>query len=222
MSPSTSSASSADEENAGPNSKSRAQKADKGLGDCVPLDKDKIGDFRFRPTVTTHNSGEDREPSASSISGKKNENVFSFKKFLQSSDNQANYQVTGARPKVYDGRTKPPELNKNHESGMYSRNPTELPDFVQDHLVLEQCFLNEGIAGPKQDNIEWGHLPDFALNSIEKSQRWNPETTNHIKEEQDCLWRNLSRPTTGTSNPFNSHSPLPGPSNASLGKNKSS
>lgn len=38
--------------------------------------------------------------------------------------------------------------------------PSVLPDFVQDHLVIEQCYLNlDGVNKPDLDN-----LPDFTLN----------------------------------------------------------
>lgn len=69
----------------------------------------------------------------------------------------------GARPKVY------PMNNFEQDLGIYSRNPTELPDFVQDHLVIEQCYLNN--KQPSEQLIsDVDNLPDFALNSVSQRQ----------------------------------------------------
>ena len=89
----------------------------------------------------------------------------SFKHFLQQNDNPQNYHHSGARPKVYTTHRANPEINSGTET-IYPRNPTKLPDFVQDHLVIEQCYMNPedaSAAVPDMDN-----LPDFALNSVEK------------------------------------------------------
>lgn len=57
------------------------------------------------------------------------------------------------------------------ETGVYSsRNPTELPDFVQDHLVIEQCYLNHAEPTAQQVLLDVDNLPDFALNSVEQRQ----------------------------------------------------
>ncbi|XP_008558181.1 uncharacterized ENTR1 family protein isoform X2 [Microplitis demolitor] len=115
---------------------------------------------------------------------KKEENPFSFKHFLKkdSSSSSSSYQHAGARPKVYTSR-----LNTTVNSvvadtvantiagtetdggdGIYARNPTELPDFVQDHLVIEQCYLNhQDAASGTQMISDIDNLPDFALNSVE-------------------------------------------------------
>jgi hypothetical protein len=132
-------------------------------------------------------------------STRREESLFSLKQFLKN-DNQTNHQFTGARPKLYEPQSRTPEPNENHDTGKYPRNPTELPDFVQDHLVIEQCYLGDK-ASANIGNIEVDNLPDFALNSVEKkhlrhlSGQWNKSTeaatdisfdlTDHL--DKDCL-----------------------------------
>ncbi|XP_011501693.1 PREDICTED: uncharacterized protein LOC105365275 [Ceratosolen solmsi marchali] len=99
-------------------------------------------------------------------SARREESLFSLKQFLKN-DNQTNHQFTGARPKFYEPQSRTPEPSENHDTGKYPRNPTELPDFVQDHLVIEQCYLGDK-ASANIGNIEVDNLPDFALNSVEK------------------------------------------------------
>ncbi|EGI67725.1 Serologically defined colon cancer antigen 3-like protein [Acromyrmex echinatior] len=104
---------------------------------------------------------------------------------------QTNYHNTGARPKVYSSSTSSPGnvLDKdNVGSGVYSgRNPTELPDFVQDHLVIEQCYLNHENSQPILPDVD--NLPDFALNSMEQRQsRLRNETK---KNDSDILCDDL-------------------------------
>lgn len=101
------------------------------------------------------------------------ENPFSFKHFLKDGA-QANYHNTGARPKVYTSVTCPNSIEC--ETRVYSRNPTELPDFVQDHLVMEQCYLNHESSHP----VDVDNLPDFALNSMKQKQ------TRHRSESKKC------------------------------------
>ncbi|XP_043263982.1 uncharacterized protein LOC122404134 [Colletes gigas] len=113
--------------------------------------------FRRSRTETDTQTGQDTI--------RREENPFSFKHFLKN-DSQTNYYNAGARPKVYSPPTTSPN-NLEKDSTVYSRNPTELPDFVQDHLVIEQCYLNHESkqqAIPDADN-----LPDFAL-SVEQRQ----------------------------------------------------
>jgi hypothetical protein len=77
----------------------------------------------------------------------------SFKHFLQGPGSSS-----GARPKVYDN----PRSSYDQSSPPFRRPATgppaelasALPDFVQDHLVMEQCYL--------QNNIDLDNLPDFA------------------------------------------------------------
>lgn len=101
-------------------------------------------------------------------------NPSSFKKgfpFLKNRTQQTNYHNTGTRPKVYSSPTSSPSsvFDKDSASGVYSgRNPTELPDFVQDHLVIEQCYLNHKTNQPVLPDVD--NLPDFALNSMEPRQ----------------------------------------------------
>lgn len=116
---------------------------------------------------------------------RRDNNPFSFKAFLKNGTQQTNYHNTGARPKVYSSSTSSPGsvLDKdNVGSGVYSsRNPTELPDFVQDHLVIEQCYLNHENNQPVLPDVD--NLPDFALNSMEQRQsRLRSETKKNDSE----------------------------------------
>lgn len=104
-------------------------------------------------------------------SSRRDSNPFSFKAFLKNGTQQTNYHNTGARPKVYSSPTSSPGsvFDKDNAGSVYSaRNPTELPDFVQDHLVIEQCYLNHEAAQPVLPDVD--NLPDFALNSVEQRQ----------------------------------------------------
>lgn len=51
---------------------------------------------------------------------------------------------------------------------MFSRNPTELPDFVQDHLIVEQCYLDNSHGNSQSIDVD--NLPDFAISSVEQRQ----------------------------------------------------
>lgn len=99
-------------------------------------------------------------------------NPFSFKAFLKNGTQTTNYHNTGARPKVYYTPASSPGSHEAKETGVYSsRNPTELPDFVQDHLVIEQCYLNHAEPDHTQQVLlDMDNLPDFALNSMEQRQ----------------------------------------------------
>lgn len=125
---------------------------------------------------------------------RREENPFSFKHFLRN-ESQTNYYKTGARPKIYSSSATSPN-NLEKDTGVYSRNPTELPDFVQDHLIVEQCYLN---YVPEQQSIpDVDNLPDFALNSIKRrqSQRRNDSQKNQSQLLADIpfnftgLWDN--------------------------------
>ncbi|XP_006607931.1 uncharacterized protein LOC102681886 [Apis dorsata] len=139
------------------------------------------------------------------------ENPFSFKHFLKNGS-QVNYQNAGARPKVY---TSPTPYNLEKGSTVYSRNPTELPDFVQDHLVVEQYYLNHE---PKQQTIsDVDNLPDFALNSVEQRQTRLRSESKKNESSTSCdlsfdltgnldkaiLQRNRSVPNTSCSSHLN-------------------
>lgn len=88
---------------------------------------------------------------------KKEDNPFSFKHFLK---NDRNYQSQGARPKVYcEGRPissiSDLDLHQTTETKQTRLVPefsSALPDFVQDHLVIEQCYLGKD---------QRTNLPDF-------------------------------------------------------------
>lgn len=56
-----------------------------------------------------------------------------------------------------------------------------LPDFVQDHLVIEQCYLGKGV----HDNVN--NLPDFAPSrgSI-NINRLNIESSLNLDHRSDC------------------------------------
>lgn len=102
---------------------------------------------------------------------RREENPFSFKHFLsrESSNGQSSGHSTGARPKVFTSPTvsHPPEseYGRNSSSRNFSANPdlaSALPDFVQDHLVVEQCFLRDGASSAL--SVDLDNLPDFAIN----------------------------------------------------------
>jgi hypothetical protein len=121
---------------------------------------------------------------------RRDSNPFSFKAFLKNGTQQTNYHNTGARPKVYTSPTSSPGsiLNKDNSSNVYSnRNPTELPDFVQDHLVIEQCYLNHEATQPVLPDVD--NLPDFALNSME--QRQSRLRNESKKNDTDALCEDL-------------------------------
>ncbi|CAG9762836.1 unnamed protein product [Ceutorhynchus assimilis] len=86
-------------------------------------------------------------PSTSGTNTKRDENPFSFKHFLRdpASTSSNNYQSLGARPKVYNNRE---NRSRQVEPRKINEISSALPDFVQDHLVIEQCY-----------NLDW---PNFA------------------------------------------------------------
>lgn len=81
-----------------------------------------------------------------------------------------NYQNLGARPKVYcDGRpiTSISDLDLHQITmGKQTRIVPEfssaLPDFVQDHLVVEQSYLGKDLVNSY--SLDMPNLPDFAPN----------------------------------------------------------
>ncbi|XP_076659283.1 lethal (3) 04053 [Halictus rubicundus] len=138
------------------------------------------GNFKRRDTETDPQPGQDVS--------RREENPFSFKHFLRN-----DYYAGGARPKVYT--SPPPSPNKlEKDPTVYSCNPTELPDFVQDHLVLEQCYLNHEAA--QQNTSDVDNLPDFALNSVEQRQNRH---RNESEEIEPVLY-DLSFDLTGSIN----------------------
>ncbi|XP_071451863.1 endosome-associated-trafficking regulator 1 [Hetaerina americana] len=113
-------------------------------------------------------------------SSSRSENPFSFKVFLKRDVSRNTYSSTGARPKVYSHpvsdskcRTENGGSCDNHlgtqraSSSRMVGTPeltSALPDFVQDHLVMEQCYLAEP---PTQGLPDLDNLPDFALGGSE-------------------------------------------------------
>ncbi|KAJ9575897.1 hypothetical protein L9F63_007209 [Diploptera punctata] len=140
-------------------------KPDLGLGNSPNFEK--------KPVVENHGSGSEVP--------KREENPFSFKHFLKR-DTGNTYSSTGARPKVYSNLTNEtfgnlmPESSES-DAGLYSRSTTPrhvgtpeltsvLPDFVQDHLVVEQCYLNHSeSSNAPQLAVDLENLPDFTINS---------------------------------------------------------
>ncbi|CAG9855878.1 unnamed protein product [Phyllotreta striolata] len=95
---------------------------------------------------------------------KREDNPFSFKHFLRSDSANSNYQAKGARPKTYEHRSSslnygnnPPESKPARVLPEYS---SALPDFVQDHLVIEQCYLG-GNTNTEHYSLDVNNLPDF-------------------------------------------------------------
>ncbi|KAL3275094.1 hypothetical protein HHI36_019865 [Cryptolaemus montrouzieri] len=132
-------------------------------GPLVELD---LGDDNLRKVDTYRLGNPISQAGSSSADGvRREDNPFSFKHFLQS---DSNYQNKGARPKVYcDGRPVS-SVSDAQQGQIISDNPSVLPDFVQDHLVIEQCYLSNG---PTCNNYSIGaHLPDFTQNNINVRQ----------------------------------------------------
>lgn len=119
---------------------------------------------------------------------RREENPFSFKHFLNrdiqqqssssSSAHTTPYQQTGARPKIFSStRQHSLPASANFQNVINESEPhrmssvdnvraefpsARLPDFVQDHLVVEQCYLGNDGSCSKAD-ID--NMPDFTLNN---------------------------------------------------------
>lgn len=103
---------------------------------------------------------------------KREENPFSFKHFLK--NDNSSYQHQGARPKIYTPQPSvelnhPSINNENHQPRISSEFSSALPDFVQDHLVIEQCYLGND-ASPKDITVDLDNLPDFTPDK--SNPRW--------------------------------------------------
>lgn len=70
------------------------------------------------------------------------------------------------------------------DTAVYSRNPTELPDFVQDHLVIEQYYLNHEQKQQALSDVD--NLPDFTLNSAEQRQNRLRNETKKGESNASC------------------------------------
>ncbi|KAG5867688.1 hypothetical protein JTB14_016480 [Gonioctena quinquepunctata] len=117
-------------------------------------------------------------------SQKREDNPFSFKHFLRS-DSGGSYQNKGARPKVYHENRSVSSDFVNHipetkQPRIVPEFSSALPDFVQDHLVIEQCYL--GNHSNNNYNLDVDNLPDFtpnreSRNSYEDTVRESAEST---------------------------------------------
>lgn len=127
---------------------------------------------------------------------RREENPFSFKHFLKR-ESSSSYHNTGARPKVYNSvQSENPDhldLEVELDSGLYGRSgpsrhvgsselTSVLPDFVQDHLVVEQCYLNHSDnTNSQQLTVDLENLPDFAINNVSPAQ----DSTNQNKSSSN-------------------------------------
>lgn len=139
---------------------------------------------------------------------KREENPFSFKHFLKR-DAGNNYSSTGARPKVYSNLASEgfghvtPE-SSDSDPGLYSRSATPrhvgtpeltsvLPDFVQDHLVVEQCYLNHSeSSNTSQIAVDLENLPDFTLNHTTPASEAADDGSNVVNRRRSRQWKKRS------------------------------
>lgn len=114
--------------------------------------------------------------SISNEAPRREENPFSFKHFLRG---DTTYQSQGARPKVYcDGRqiasVSDLELNSTTSSSSLDNKSTRivsefnsgLPDFVQDHLVIEQSYLAQATASVSTNTTDHQPNPSNLLPTV--------------------------------------------------------
>lgn len=122
--------------------------------------------MKFSGTTSQNNESQRRE-----------DNPFSFKHFLRS-DSSNSYQSKGARPKVYyENRSQSTDYGSSFSENKQVKVPefsSALPDFVQDHLVIEQCYL--GNNSVNNYDLGVGNLPDFTPN---RENRPNLDSDNH-------------------------------------------
>lgn len=52
---------------------------------------------------------------------------------------------------------------ENHQPRLAPEFSSALPDFVQDHLVIEQCYLGND-SSPQELSVDLDNLPDFTPN----------------------------------------------------------
>lgn len=140
---------------------------------------------------------------------RREENPFSFKHFLKR-DAGNNYHSTGARPKVYSNLANEgfghlaPE-SSDSDPGLYSRSTTPchagtpeltsvLPDFVQDHLVVEQCYLNlsESSKTP-QIAVDLENLLDFTIDSTTPARETTDGSSIGINRNRSRQWNEPKR-----------------------------
>uniref|UniRef100_A0A6P7GH38 Endosome-associated-trafficking regulator 1 n=1 Tax=Diabrotica virgifera virgifera TaxID=50390 RepID=A0A6P7GH38_DIAVI len=124
-----------------------------------------------------HKAGVSGVPSSTNVcdSHRREDNPFSFKHFLRS-DSTNSYQSKGARPKVYENRSASTDFGNHLQPRLIPEYPAALPDFVQDHLVVEQCYL--GNTSSENFNVDIDNLPDFTPARQSRNNALNPEVTN--------------------------------------------
>ncbi|KAG8224377.1 hypothetical protein J437_LFUL005199 [Ladona fulva] len=164
----------------------------------------------------------------------RSENPFSFKVFLKRDASRNTYSSTGARPKIYShpssdgGRTPNDTTGDDHGTPLRVNSSrlvgtpeltSALPDFVQDHLVMEQCYLSEPSSQglPDLDN-----LPDFALGgtdsmSCTSGQSQSRRAGAHPDSVNDVLSRSHDHSPGAVSPERNIHVPQ-GPSEVATSK----
>lgn len=74
------------------------------------------------------------------------------------------------------------QQTETKQTRIVSEFPSALPDFVQDHLVIEQCLLGKDQRG----NYNVGNLPDFtpSRNSV-NINRLDVETSRNLNQRAD-------------------------------------
>nr|CAI5817132.1 unnamed protein product [Callosobruchus analis] len=152
-----------------PNTQSTIQNENANVEPNIPFRLD-LGDDPVRNGDHNRLENQNSVPSVSSSSSslatseshRREDNPFSFKHFLRG---DCSYQNKGARPKVYGERRSTSNFVANQmpegkqSSRMVPEFSSALPDFVQDHLVIEQCYL--GNNPTSNYNLEMDNLPDF-------------------------------------------------------------
>ncbi|RZF36777.1 hypothetical protein LSTR_LSTR005090 [Laodelphax striatellus] len=123
--------------------------------------------------------------SSSDVPSRREDNPFSFKHFLNRdvSSSSSSQSTGGARPKVFSQ----PLVQGQGSSSSISTSPAPvpaprlnpeltsgLPDFVQDHLVIEQCYLQNAAHNSScQLAVDLDNLPDFAPVNVSSNDQWN-------------------------------------------------
>lgn len=70
-----------------------------------------------------------------------------------------------------------------------------LPDFVQDHLVIEQCYLDKTNLSQDSFNLDMNNLPDFApARTNVNYNRLNGESSRNVGRRTDINSSNLAIP----------------------------
>lgn len=141
---------------------------------------------------------------------RREDNPFSFTQFLKQSDNSAN---TGAKPKIPSVQHRSWTTER---TGSFRRKPpdlaTDLPDFVQDHLVIESSLMasNDSSSG-QVSPVDLDNLPDFAVNGTLPNDL--SPSDEHVQTsrppEPDITADPLHKDERVSSNYYNLNSPSP-------------